>query len=127
MTGAEPRAAAATGSAEFFTGLGERGRQPQLARAQATVRVDLTTAGGVEHWYLTLDRGEVTVSHQDGPADCVMRAERDTFDQVARGELNAMAAMLRNEVTFEGNPVPIVLLQRLLPSPAATKGYTDES
>jgi putative sterol carrier protein len=99
---------------QFFSSLAERGQEPLLLRANGTVRVDLDG----QHWYLELGKGQVSVSHRDAPADCVIRSDRETFDRVARGESNAMASLLRNEIMFEGDPGMVVLLQKLFPWPS---------
>ena len=102
-----------TATDEFFASLADRGYEPLLHRASGTVRVDL----GDVPWYLELHKGKVNVSRRDDPAECVVRAEPQIFDQVARGQTNAMAAFLRNDVMFEGDPTLIVLLQKLFPWP----------
>ncbi len=107
---------------EFFADLAERGYEPLLQRATGTVRLDLGTGKRAEHWYLDLAKGHVTVSRRDEPADCVIRTDRATFDRLATGEANAMATMLRNEISFEGNPTLVVLLQKLFPWPPQQEG-----
>jgi putative sterol carrier protein len=102
-----------TATEAFFTSLADRGYEPLLRRASGTVRVDL----GEMPWYLEVHKGRVNVSRRDDQAECVVRAEPQVFDRVASGQTNAMAAMLRNEVMFEGDPALIVLLQRLFPWP----------
>ena len=103
-----------TATEQFFTSLGERGHEPLLHRASGTVRVDL---GDPPPWYLEVNKGKVHVTRRDEPADCVIRSDRPTFDRLASGQTNAMAAMLRNDVMFEGEPNLIVLLQKLFPWP----------
>jgi SCP-2 sterol transfer family len=106
----------------FFTSLGERGHEPLLRRASGTVRVDLSHGRGhpTEHWFLDLQKGRVAVSHRDEAAGCVIRSDRDTFDRIASGRSNALASMLRNEMSFEGDPALVVLLQKLFPWPDHT-------
>ena len=109
----------------FFSEIAEQGYQPLLHRATGTIRIDLNGSRRVEHWYLDLIKGNVAVSQRNEPADSVIRTDRRTFERVARGEANAMAAVLRNEMTFEGNPTLIVLLQRLFPYTANQEGRTE--
>jgi SCP-2 sterol transfer family protein len=107
---------------QFFNTMSERGYEPLLQRAAGTVRIDLARNGStkdIEHWYVRLDRGRVGVSHEDGDADCVVHTDRKTFDRIASGQANAMAALLRSEISYEGNPTLLVLLQRLFPWPVA--------
>ena len=70
----------------------------------------------MEHWYVTLRDGTVTVTRSDAPADCVISAEREQFDAVASGEANALAAVLRGVVRIQGDPAPLVRFQRLFPA-----------
>jgi len=102
-----------TATEAFFTSLTDRGYEPLLHRANGTVRVDL----GDVPWYLELNKGRVAVSRRDDPASCVVRAEPEYFDRVASGQTNALAALLRNEIMFDGDPTLIVLLQKLFPWP----------
>ena len=37
-----------------------------------TVRFDIADGERTEHWYLQIHKGEVTVSHDDAAADCVL-------------------------------------------------------
>jgi putative sterol carrier protein len=103
---------------EFFHELGLRGHEPLLEKARGTVRFDLVAGKRTDRWLVTLDRGDVSVSHKNATADCVVRAERTLFDAMATGEVNGMAAYLRGELTLEGDPELLVLIQRVLPGPA---------
>jgi putative sterol carrier protein len=102
---------------EFFDGLARRGYEPLLEKATGRVRFDLTRNGRTERWHLTIDKGDVTVSRKNEPADCVVRVDRSLFERIATGEVNAFAAVLRGEAAVEGDPRLLVLCQRLFPSP----------
>jgi putative sterol carrier protein len=101
-----------TATESFFSDLAERGPEPRLQRASGSLRVDLSNG---EHWYLDVHKGRVAVSHRHDPADTIVRTSPETFEQLARGETNAMAAMLRNDIIFEGAPALGVLIQKLFP------------
>ena len=105
----------------FFDDLAARGHEPLLQNASGTLRFDLVEGRRVEHWYVTIDKGDVTVSHQDVAADSVLRTERSLFDQIASGRANAMAAMLRGVLVPEGSLSLLVLFQRLFPGPPASR------
>ena len=107
-----------TATEQFFTSLAERGFEPLLHRASGTIRIDV----GDEPWYVDVSKGKVQVSRRDEPASCLVRSDPATFERVASGQTNALAAMLRNEIMFEGEPTLLVLLQKLFPWP--TKGST---
>ncbi|MCW2974877.1 MAG: sterol-binding protein [Actinomycetia bacterium] len=111
---------------EFFQELGRRGREALLEKANGSIRFDLADGSRTERWFVTLDRGDVSVSHKNAAADCVVCANRALFDGIVRGEVNGMASLLRGEMTSEGDPAFLVLFQRLLPAPAARGGRTDD-
>jgi putative sterol carrier protein len=107
---------------DFFQDLGGRGQEPLLQRATGTVRVDLSNGKRTEHWLVTIEKGNVTVSKKNARADCVARADKTTFDGIVRGEVNATAALLRGRMDFEGDPWLLVLFQRLFPGPPGATG-----
>jgi predicted lipid carrier protein YhbT len=104
-------------TAEFFEGLGRRGHEPLLEKARGIVRFDLVDGKRTDRWFVALDKGDVSVSRRNRAADCVVRADRRLFEAMARGQANAMAAYLRGELTLEGDPELLVLVQRVLPGP----------
>jgi putative sterol carrier protein len=106
-------------TAQFFEDLRRRGHEPLLEKTTGTLRVDLVNGKETERWFLSVDHGDVEVSHKAGKPDCVLRASKDVFDDVARGEVNAMAAVLRGALAVEGDPRILVRFQRLFPSPPA--------
>ena len=107
-----------TATSGFFRELGDRGHVPSLAKTTGTMRFDLSDGGRTERWLLTLDKGYVSVSRKNLSADCVVRTERTLFDEMVSGKVNGMAAYLRGELAFEGDPELLVLFQRILPAPA---------
>lgn len=108
-------------TAEFFQELGRRGHAPLLEKGTGTVRFDLVDGTRIDRWLVTLDKGDVSVSRKNAAADCVVRAERTLFDAMASGDVNGMAAYLRGELTLEGDPELLVLIQRVLPGPATRR------
>jgi putative sterol carrier protein len=112
----------ADATAVFFGELARRGREPLLSDAVGSVRFELVSDSRVEMWRVGLDNGDVSVSREEGDADCVVRCDRELFDGVATGEINALAALLRGALTFQGDPQLLVRLQRVFPSPPAAVG-----
>jgi len=108
-------------TAEFFGGLAERDRDPLLQKADGTVRFDLKDGNRVERWLLSLENGEVSVSRANADADCLVRADKALFDEIASGKANATAAVLRGAVTIDGEMELMVLLQRVFPGPPARR------
>jgi putative sterol carrier protein len=104
-------------TADFFDALGHRGTDPLLSRVRGTVRFDLGHRDGTDHWVLVLGEGTISASRGERPADCVISAALSFFDKVTTGEANAIAALLRNELSVEGNLLLFHYFQRLLPGP----------
>jgi len=102
---------------ELFVGLGEAGHVPLLKQASGTMLFELLGGQRIERWRVIVERGQVSVARGNGPADCVLRADRKLFARMAAGRVNAFAAVLRGEVMVEGDPRLLVLFQRLLPGP----------
>jgi putative sterol carrier protein len=106
---------------EFFEQLGTRGHDRLLAKAEGMARFDIADGKRTERWLLTLDKGHVSVSRKNTAADMVVKVPRPLFERIVQGKANAMAAVLRGELTIEGSTELLVLFQRLLPRPSDAK------
>jgi putative sterol carrier protein len=104
-------------TAEFFEALARRGHEPLLEKTRGTLLFDLTDGERAERWLVTIARGDVEISRDAGDADSIVRAPRELFDRVVRGEVNAMAALVRGAFVVEGDPTLVVRFQRLFPGP----------
>jgi putative sterol carrier protein len=102
---------------EFFEDLDARGHEPLLEKATGTLRIELSNGKTKARWFVTVKKGDVTVSHANAKADCVARMDQALFDQIVTGRENATAALLRGLVAVEGNSQLLVLFQRLFPGP----------
>jgi putative sterol carrier protein len=107
---------------EFFGALADRGHVELLEKATGSVRVELGNGKGAERWLVTVDKGDVDVSHKAGAADTTLRSSKALFNRIAGGDANAVAAFLRGELEVEGNWELLVLFQRLFPSPPNGNG-----
>jgi len=108
-------------TADFFAELGQRKHEPLLVKATGTVRLDVLEGKKTDSWFVTIDKGDLTVSRKPSTADTTLRAQKALFDGVATGRLNAVAAMLRGEIAVEGDWRLLVLFQRLFPGPSAAR------
>lgn len=104
-------------SATFFEALAERGHEPILAGMSGTVSFELQNGKRTEYWYVTIHKGDVTVSNSGESADAVVRCDKAFFDRLATGRENAMAAQLRGVLESEGDLGLVMSFQRLFPSP----------
>jgi putative sterol carrier protein len=107
---------------EFFADLAGRGHEPLLKSATGTVRFDLPDDGHARSYYVTIRNGDVTVTQSHADADAVLRVERETFDGMATGQVNALAAVLRGELVADGDLGLLILFQRIFPSPSGKGG-----
>jgi putative sterol carrier protein len=123
-SGAEARFDA---TSEFFDELRRRGRDPLLGNATGSVRFDLARGAGTDHWLVALSAGDATVSRANAGADCVVQADQALFDLIARGDVNPMAALLRGELTAEGDLELLMRLQRLFPGPPESRRHGRQS
>lgn len=114
-------------TSDFFAGLERRGHEPMLQRTSGTLRFDLDDGGEVEHWYVRIRNGDLTVTRGEAEADSVVRAEKELFDRLASGTANAMAAALRGVLEPLGDLQLVVQFQRLFPGPPAGRGDRGEA
>jgi putative sterol carrier protein len=104
---------------KFFDNLSRRGHEPLLEKVSATVRFDIIDGERTEHRLATIDHGDIRVSAEKAPADCEIGGDRHVFDAIFDGRISAMAALLRGELTVDGDPELLVLAGRLFPGPPA--------
>lgn len=104
-------------TARFFAALAERGDEPLLRKAKGSMRFDIVDGRKTRRWLVAVDKGALSVTPGGTDSTCVVRADKEVFDRVASGRLNAVAAVLRGELAVEGDWRMLVRMQRLFPSP----------
>ena len=112
---------------QFFDDLAARGHVPLLNSTSGTLRFDLEGGGRTAHWYVTIKKGDVSVSHDTVEADCVVRTGKELFDRMAAGMANAIAAALRGLVVSVGDLRLLIQFQRLFPGPPRDYADRDEA
>ncbi len=105
-----------TDAVQLFEDLGRRGYEPRLRKMTGRVRFDLTNGPDTDSWLVTIDNGNVAVSHERGPADCTMRGTAALFDRLAGGTANVMAAVLRGALVCRGEVDLLIAVQRIFPA-----------
>jgi putative sterol carrier protein len=112
---------------DFFREL-EKSHQPLLGKVLGTVRFDLTDADGTtDHWLVSVSRGDITTTQQKGKADCMIRSDRKLFEQLIKGEENAIAATLRGAIICMGNVELLFAIQRIFPGPPKKRQQQGEA
>jgi putative sterol carrier protein len=107
----------AAGIVEFFEELGQLEHEPLLRKVTGRVRFDLVDAGRPDRWLVFVDKGDTTVLHKGGPADCTVQADRALFERLCRGEENPLAAVLRGAMVCSGDVELLFAIQRIFPGP----------
>jgi putative sterol carrier protein len=107
---------------EFFEEIQARGHEPLLAKARGTLQFELSDVDTVETWVLQIDRGAVVVSRDEVESACRIQTSRKLFDGVISGRQNAMAAMLRGDIVYDGDTELLMLFQRVFPGPPDSVG-----
>jgi len=104
---------------EFFEQIARKQYDERLGSMRGTVRFDITDdrTGSGESWWVTLDRGAISVAEGADRADCILETDNRTFERLVDGTLTATTALLRGSVTAEGAVDLLLYFQRLLPSP----------
>ncbi len=105
----------------FFENIASKGYEPLLHHASGTVRLDLRNEEAIEHWYLTMLKGDVTVSHRKGKADATLRMDKKLFEGMTKGGVNLNASLLRGLLEVEGDLGLLSAFDRLLPGPRRSR------
>jgi putative sterol carrier protein len=88
-----------------------------LEKVTGSVRFDVIDGSRTQRWLVTVKKGDIAVSRKNAAADLVVRGERELLERVFSGKENALAAVLRGELTISGASELLVLFQRFLPRP----------
>ena len=105
----------------FFSQLSEPKHVRILERTAGTILAEIKDGKRTQRWYVTIHKGEVSVSRSGSKPDCVIRTDGATFDAILTGKLNAMPALLRGLLDVEGDVALLAALQALFrPSSGAT-------
>ncbi|WP_165824585.1 glycogen debranching N-terminal domain-containing protein [Micromonospora globispora] len=106
---------------EFFDRLGRRRHEPRLERVSGTIRFDIAHARRIDHWFVEIEDGDLSVSRDSRDADCVVQIDKAVFDRVVTGETSPVTAWLRNQVTIRGDLTLLRLFERLSPGPTGAR------
>ena len=106
---------------QFFEQLGQRGHEPLLDHATGTIRFDLRQGKRTDSWFVSVKKGDIAVSHENGEADAVVTTDEVVFHKLISGEQNSMTALLRGAVGAEGRVQLLAQFQRLFPAPPKSR------
>jgi len=103
--------------AAFFDELGRRGHEPLLRKVSGRIRFDPGHAAHAEPWLVTVNKGDLTVTHDSAPADCTVRGDPSVFQELVGGRGNFIAAVLRGALACHGDLELMFAIQRIFPAP----------
>jgi hypothetical protein len=100
---------------DFFSGLAKRGYEPLLQHVVGSIRFDLENGDETDHWWVGLDRGKITVLHEDRVAKSIARQDRATMVEMVLGRRNPMTTFLQGDSGYSGEGEPLVVFTRMFP------------
>jgi putative sterol carrier protein len=117
-----------TSTSQFFSDLGQRGRDPLFEKANGTILFELLDGKGAGQWAVTIARGDITVARDDPHSlpTCTVRCPLELFENIVDGRANAMVAVLRGELLVEGDLRMLLLFQRTFPGPPSARGPSSQ-
>jgi len=116
----------ASDAVAFLQELGRRGHEPLWGKVRGSARLDMVDGDRIDRWLISIQDGDIAVSHEGGDAACTIRGDRVLFDRLCRGEENAMAAVLRGALVCTGDLELMFTIQRIFPGPSGV-GLTNEA
>jgi putative sterol carrier protein len=114
--------------AAFFDELAKRGHEPLMGRGESVGRFEVVQDGRVDRWLVIIKGGYIAVSRDEaGAPDWVLRAHRDEFERIIRGDETPLAALVRGALSghFSGGTQSFPLLARLFAGPPQARTPTD--
>ena len=93
--------------------------QPVLGNTTGTLLFEVRDHDATNLWLVDVDKGTVGITPVEGAveADATIRSDRRLADAIAEGRANAMAAVLRGDLSVEGDAELLVTFQRIFPGP----------
>ena len=98
---------------DFFQELARRRYEPLLQHTAGSIRFDLLDGNQVDHWWVGIDRGRLTVCHEDRAREEHRPQDRSTFLDIILGRRNPMTTFLQGDAGYSGESEPLVVFQRL--------------
>jgi putative sterol carrier protein len=108
-------------TSDFFARLALREHEPLLRRANGTIRVELQDGKRTDRWLVTVSKGDVRITHDGGPADCVVACRKGVFERLVSGQANPVVALLRGDLLLMGDYNLAILFQRVFPGPRSSR------
>lgn len=101
----------------YFRELVAAGEEPLLRETVGTLLINLVEGEQTSHSLVKIDKGKVAVLRRASGGEAIIQCERDLFNKMVEGRKNAMAALLRGEISLGGNLALVSAFVRLFPGP----------
>ena len=96
----------------FFDRLTARSYEPLLHSVSGTIQCDIEDVGS---WFVTVNKGELTVSRDVTETDCAFMCSRDDFERMVVGKQNPTTLFLQGKMKVTGNISLAQMFQRIFP------------
>jgi predicted lipid carrier protein YhbT len=96
----------------FFDRLTARGYEPLLHSVSGTIQCEIEDVGS---WFVTVNKGALSVSRDVTEADCAFTCIRQDFEHMVVGKQNPTTLLLQGKLKLAGNIVLAQMFQRLFP------------
>ena len=96
----------------FFDRLTTRSYEPLLHSVSGTIQCDIEDVGS---WFVTVNKGALSVSRDMTEADCAFTCSREDFERMVVGKQNPTTLFLQGKMQVAGNIGLAQMFQRLFP------------
>ena len=96
----------------FFDRLTTRSYEPLLHSVSGTIQCDIEDVGS---WFVTVNKGALSVSRHTMSADCAFTCSRQDFERMVVGKQNPTTLFMQGRMQITGNIVLAQMFQRLFP------------
>lgn len=96
----------------FFDRLTARSYEPLLHSVSGTIQCEIEDVGS---WFVTVNKGALSVSRHMAEADCAFTCSREDFERMVVGKQNPTTLFLQGKMKLAGNVVLAQMFQRLFP------------
>ena len=96
----------------FFDRLTARSYEPLLHSVSGTIQCEIENVGS---WFVTVNKGALSVSRDMSEADCAFTCSREDFERMVVGKQNPTTLLLQGKMKVTGNISLAQMFQRIFP------------
>jgi len=96
------------------------GAHPEVPETiSGSLKFDVKEGNASESWRVTFSQGVVSSARSNETADCVVRTDKATLEAIIEGKVNTLVALLRGELSVDGEALLLTLCRSLFTGAAA--------